>query len=81
MRIDWKSEEPPSNMHDGRPDAALHGLGLEWAELDWLRETLSTSAHIAEKHAAKDILDQNADFLYKYKMSWYKACRPSRATL
>ena len=50
VRLDWKGEEPPSNMHDGRPAASLLGLGLEWAELDLLRETLSASAHMAGKH-------------------------------
>ena len=42
-----KGEEPPSNMHDGRPAAALLGLGLEWVELDLRRETLSASTHTA----------------------------------
>ena len=50
MRLDWKGEEPPNNMHDGCPAAALLGLGLEWAELDLLRETLSVSAHTAGNH-------------------------------
>ena len=49
VRLDRKSEEPLNNMHDGRPAAARLGLGLEWAELDPLRETLSASAHTAGK--------------------------------
>ena len=58
VRLDWKGEEVPSNMHDGSPAAALLGLGLEWAELDLLRETLSASAHTAGKHVGTlDSLD------------------------
>ena len=38
-------------MHDGRPAAALLGLGSEWALLDLPRETLSASGHTRRKPA------------------------------
>ena len=30
VRLDWKGEEPPSNMHDGRAAAAPLPLKLDW---------------------------------------------------
>ena len=34
MRLDWKGEEPPSNMHDGRATAAAPlALELHWATM------------------------------------------------
>ena len=33
VRLDWKGEEPPSNMHDGRAAVAPLALKLNWAAL------------------------------------------------
>ena len=73
MRLHWKGEEPTSNMHDGRPAAALLGLGSEcfrlqvirrknmWARLSSsMPSTLMKAFPRLEVTSSKDILVQNA---------------------
>ena len=44
VRLDWKGEEPPSNMHDGLAAAAAIAMKLNWTTMFSYR--LSTGKHI-----------------------------------
>ena len=46
VRLDWKGEEPPSNMYDGRAAAALLALQLNWATLFLYRFFFFEGKHI-----------------------------------
>ena len=80
VRLDWKGQEPPSNMHDGCPATALLGLGLEWAELDLLHETLSASTHPAGKHVGT-LQFFNASSHSRRKPSYFESETSQKASL
>ena len=87
VRVDWKGEEPPSNMHVGRPAAAPLGSESECAELDLLHDTLSGSGDLErlpgpkrallvrtrDKPPRHDVaISKFADYLPTQDHSWYR---------
>ena len=60
------------------PPLALLALGLEWAELDLFRETLSASFHTAEKHVGT--LEFFSAFSHSQRKPTYVECETSQMT-
>ena len=60
VRLDWKVEEPPSNMHDARAAAAPLALKLKWTSLFSYRFFAGKSINLLELESLISLLKRSA---------------------